>query len=215
MNYRHYITFSVILFGFGLYYYMDTYGYWTLITDGERLVSFIQSLGAAGPIVIIATMTIAIVMSPLPSAPIALASGAIYGHTWGSIYILIGSELGAVIAFTIARLLGIDILQRWFGGRLKDSWIGSQNALMGTVFISRLLPFVSFDIISYMAGVTHLHFWRFAVATLAGIAPASFLLGHFGAELSSSELDRVLLAIIGVGVLFLLPMAYLKIRKNE
>ncbi len=50
--------------------------------DRDRLV---KSAGAAGPIVIVGLMTLAVVASPIPSAPIAMASGAAYGHFWGSI----------------------------------------------------------------------------------------------------------------------------------
>jgi len=117
---------------------------------------------------------LAILVSPIPSAPIALA------------------------AFGIARLVGHDVLRRWFGDRLTLGWLGSQTALMGLVFASRLLPFVSFDVISYAAGLTVLSFWRFAVATLAGIAPASFLLAHFGGEMATGEGDRIMLAAAGL-----------------
>ncbi|MDH5548036.1 MAG: TVP38/TMEM64 family protein [Gammaproteobacteria bacterium] len=215
MSTRHYTIVSIILLGLVLYYYLERHSYWDFLSSVEGLSDYVRSLDTAGPFVIIGLMALAIVMSPLPSAPIALASGAIYGHTWGSIYILIGSELGAIVAFSIARLLGYNVLQRWFGGKLKETWVGSQNMLMGTVFISRLLPFLSFDIISYMAGLTHLHFWRFALATLAGIAPASFLLGHFGSELSTTNLDKMLYALLGLGVFFLIPMLYQRVRRKK
>ena len=84
--------------------------------------------------------------------------------------------------------------------------LSSQNTLTGIVFISRLLPFVSFDMVSYAAGVTPLRFWRFAVATLAGILPASFLLAHFGSELASGEGERIgltLLLLAGVSLAFM------------
>lgn len=215
VNKRYYALITIISLGGLLYYLLESHGYWELLSSVENLGDFLRSFGMAGPFVIIGLMTLAIVMSPLPSAPIALASGAIYGHTWGSIYVLIGSELGAIIAFLIARSLGYNVLQHWFGGKLQNTWIGSQNTLMGTAFISRLLPFLSFDIISYMAGLTHIHFWRFALATLAGIAPASFLLGHFGSELSSTELDQTIYALLGLSLFLLVPLVIQRLRRNK
>ena len=76
---------------------------------------------------------------------------------------------------------------------------------MGAVFVSRLLPFISFDIVSYAAGLSALSFFRFAVATFAGIVPASFLLAHFGSEMVADETDGILIAIILLGVLTALP----------
>jgi len=151
-------------------------------------------------------MAIAIIFSPIPSAPIALAAGAVYGHAWGTVYVLVGAETGALVAFGIARLLGYEVFRRWYGERLNMGLLGSQNALMGVVFVSRLLPFLSFDLVSYAAGLTPLTFWRFAAATLAGILPASFLLAHFGSEMASGEAQRMTMTVLALGGLTLLPV---------
>jgi uncharacterized membrane protein YdjX (TVP38/TMEM64 family) len=42
--------------------------------------------------------------------------------------------------------------------------------------------------------------WRFALATLAGIVPISFLLTHFGDRLVGGELDSVALAVLALGL---------------
>ena len=195
-------------------------GYWllhqsgaiTAILDSSALKPNIAALGAWGPMAVIALMVLAILVSPIPSAPIALAAGAAYGHTWGTLYVLAGAELGALAAFGIARLVGHELLRHWFGDRLALGWIGSQNMLMGLVFATRLLPFISFDVISYAAGLTVLSFWRFALATLAGVAPASFLLAHFGGEMATGESDRILLAAAGIGLLVAIPLVAKVVR---
>ena len=184
------------------------------LLDSQALKSFVDSLGPWGPVAVIGLMALAILVSPIPSAPIALAAGALYGHSWGTLYVLLGAEIGALAAFGIARLVGYEVLRRWLGERLSLGWLGSQNALMGLVFVSRLLPFVSFDVISYAAGLTVLSAWRFAVATLAGIVPASFLLAHFGAGLVAGEADQALLAALGLGVLVVIPLAVKLIRER-
>lgn len=180
--------------------------------DTDRIESWVKAAGAWGPIFIVALMTIAIVATPIPSAPIALAAGAAYGHTLGTVYILIGAELGALVAFGLARLLGRDVLTRWLGEKVDAGWLGSQNALTVTVFASRLMPFISFDILSYAAGLSCLHFWRFALATLAGIIPASFVLAHFGNEAVSGEPSRAVWAAVGLGALTLTPLVVVAIR---
>lgn len=197
--------------------------YW-LLHDSGTLKTIMQpaalharvvAMGAWGPIVIVALMALAVVISPIPSAPIALAAGAAYGHGWGAVYVLAGAQAGAMVAFGIARFVGRETVQAWFGGRLSVGLIGSQRALMGIVFASRLLPFVSFDIVSYAAGLTVLSFWRFAVATMAGIAPSSFLLAHVGMEMGSGDTDRMLLAGLALGALTLLPVLVRQIRRRR
>lgn len=183
--------------------------------DGERLADWVAKAGAWGPITIIALMTVAIVATPIPSAPIAMAAGAAYGHTVGTIYTVIGAELGALLAFALARFLGRDLLTRWLGAKIDQGWLGSQNALTLTVFASRLMPFLSFDLVSYAAGLSRLHFWRFALATLAGIIPASFVLAHFGSEAVSGEPGRAVWVAIGLGALTLTPLVIVAVRDRR
>lgn len=178
----------------------------THLLDGEALRAYVVRLGWLGPVAVVALMTVAIVLSPIPSAPIAMAAGAAYGM-WGAVYVGIGAEVGAVLAFYIARILGREMMVRWFGDQISLGWLGSQNVLMGIVFATRLMPFLSFDLISYGAGLTPLKFWRFAVATLLGIAPASFILVHFGSTVASADAQRVGVAVLALGLITIVPLA--------
>jgi uncharacterized membrane protein YdjX (TVP38/TMEM64 family) len=184
------------------------------LMDRDALEAFVARAGLWGPLLIIGLMTVAVVVSPLPSAPIALAAGAAYGHIWGTVQVVIGAELGALIAFGLARNLGRDVLRHLFSARVDAGLLGSQNALTWTVFASRLMPFVSFDMISYAAGLSCLHLWRFALATLAGIIPASFLLAHFGGEAVSGDITSTSWAVLGLGLLTGLPLIWVALRQK-
>jgi uncharacterized membrane protein YdjX (TVP38/TMEM64 family) len=184
------------------------------LMGGERLEMLVAHAGIWGPVLIVTFMTLAVVASPVPSAPIALAAGAAYGHVWGTVQVVIGAELGALIAFGLARVLGHDVLRRVFGDRVDAGLLGSQTALTATVFASRLMPFVSFDMISYAAGLSRLHAWRFALATLAGIIPASFLLAHFGGEAVSGDFGRATWAVLGLGLVTGLPLLWVAMRSK-
>tara|TARA_R110000868_G_scaffold107438_1_gene293976 strand:- start:1245 stop:1889 length:645 start_codon:yes stop_codon:yes gene_type:complete len=194
-----------------VFIYVSQTGSLDRVLDKELLVRSIESLGAFGPLLVIALMTLAIVMSPIPSAPIALAAGAAYGHLWGAVYVAAGSLSGALIAFGIARFLGREFVE----AKLKNSsaagyldrYFKSQNALTATVFATRLMPFLSFDVISYAAGLTPLATWRFAVATVAGIVPASFLLAHFGGELASTDGRGIVLIALVLGLATAIPLS--------
>ena len=104
-------------------------------------------------------------------------------------------------------MFGYEVLHKWFGDRLSLGLLGSQRTLMGIVFIGRMIPFISFDILSYAAGLTPLAYWRFALATLAGVTPISFLLAHFGSELGSAEMYRITGTVLVLGCVMLIPFA--------
>ena len=148
----------------------------------ETIEVWIERAGALGPLLIIVLMMVSIVASPIPSAPVAL------------------------VAFIIARYIGRDHVERWLGDKAGFGLLGSQNLLMLTVFASRLLPFISFDAMSYAAGLSRLRLWRFLIATLAGILPASFLLAHFGAEAMSGDFGTAEWIIIGLGLMTAAPL---------
>lgn len=203
---------SAVLALVAAYWLMREAGLLGAITDEQALRNWIEDLEVWGPLAVVALMILAILVSPIPSAPIAMAAGAAYGHGWGTLYVLTGAEAGALAAFGLARILGRGVLDRWFGERLPAALVGSQGALMGIVFVSRLLPFVSFDLISYAAGLTALSWWRFALATVAGIVPASFLLAHLGLEMASGEEDRFMYTALALGLLTAIPIAVTLVR---
>lgn len=206
--FRRRARFGCVVIGLlaAIYWMTRDSGLLTVLLDGAALREQVTDLGFWGPFAVVGLMTVAILISPLPSAPIAVAAGAVYGHLWGTIYVLFGAEIGALAAFSLARFVGYDVLHRWFGDRLSKGWFGSQNTLMGMVFISRLLPFISFDIISYAAGLTILSFWRFAIATAVGIIPASFLLAHFGGEMVTGEAESIMISVAALGAITLVPL---------
>lgn len=197
------------------YFHLDSSGHLERILDGQWLREKTLALGVWGPFLIIGLMALAIVLNPIPSAPIALVSGALFGHAWGTLYVVLGAEIGALTAFTIARVFGHDLLRRLFGGRVALGWLGSQNALTWMVFVSRLLPFVSFDLVSYGAGLTPIKTWRFALATLLGLIPVSFLLAHFGGEMAGAEMNQAMTVLLLIGLLVAVPVAVRIIRSRR
>lgn len=186
--------------------------WWPTSIDQATVSRWVSNAGVLGPAAIIGLMILAVVASPIPSAPIALVSGAAYGHYAGTAYVAIGAEFGALTAFLIARGLGRRPVERLLGDKADYGLLGSQNALTLTIFFSRLLPFVSFDAMSYAAGMSCLHFWRFALATIAGILPASFLLAHLGSAAIAGGFDSSGWIALGLGLVTGLPFLFLALR---
>lgn len=198
--------------------------WWTPAGAGIALLAddpqaAIRAAGALGPLAVVALTALATVIAPIPGGPIAVAAGALYGTFRGGALTLAGASLGAIVAFGIARRLGRDAVR---GSRLTAvAWIArprSQHQLMALVFLSRLVPFISFDAVSYAAGLSALAAWRFALATLAGIVPMSYLLAAAGAGLvqaprAQAPLVAVLIALTAVP--FLVTVAIRRRRRES
>jgi uncharacterized membrane protein YdjX (TVP38/TMEM64 family) len=199
----------------GGYFLMHHFGYIDVLTSEQRLRQSVANLGGWGVFLLVAAMAIAIVMSPIPSGPIAMVAGAVFGPIWGGVYTVIGSVLGAGIAFGLARWLGYDFVRRRLKGRLSYlTKKRSQNRLVGIVFLTRLVPFISFDAVSYAAGLTPLSFWRFIIATALGVIPISFLLTFFGEQLLMLDEGWTVIGTIVVASITLLPLLSKRVRQR-
>lgn len=158
-----------------------------------------------GPVVIVALMVVAVVASPVPSGPIALAAGALYGTLAGGCLAVIGAFCGAMVAFALSRRFGYRALSN--STHPAAHWIvrsRSQNRMMLLVMASRLVPFISFDAVSYCAGLTQLQPWRFAVATFLGVVPVAFAFAAMGAGMAVCGM-QMLSGILACTITIMLP----------
>ncbi|MDQ3657155.1 MAG: TVP38/TMEM64 family protein [Chloroflexota bacterium] len=170
---------------------------------------WLNKAGPWAPLVYIGAMIVAIIASPIPSAPLDIAAGLTFGLFWGTIYTLIGAEIGAVIAFLIARRLGRPRLAR----RLSPEAMGhiddlSERVGLKAIIVLRLLPAFNVDWVSYAAGLTAISLPRFAIATLIGMTPPVIAITAVGSTYADSPVLSisilVVLVLLATGPLMLL-----------
>ncbi len=177
---------------------------WARMSDVEALSGLFL---AVGPLAVVVLLAFAVVVSPIPSGPIAMAAGALYGPVEGGALTAVGALLGAMIAFGLSRNLGYRPL--CVSNLALAKWITrprTQFRLALAVLISRLIPFISFDAVSYIAGLTAIRMRNFAIATTVGILPASFAFAALGAGMTS--LDNTVLMVAACGVTLVLPVGW-------
>ena len=125
--------------------------------DVDSVVEYIRSFGAYAMIFSFCLMVFQSVMAPLPAFLITFANAAIFGWWQGAILSWTSSMAGAVLCFYIARGLGRDVVERFAGtGALASVEGYFEKYGSKTILVCRLLPFVSFDAVSYFAGLPSL-----------------------------------------------------------
>lgn len=177
-----------------------------------RIIVLLQGAGPLAPILYMVLMAAAIVISPIPSLPLDVASGTVFGTFWGTVYSVLGAGAGAVISFFIARALGREAITRLLKNDIGFCDLCSERHLFYIILFARLLPLFSFDIISYGAGLTRISPRYFALATLLGMIPPTFLITYFGSGIFSGSGYTILLGGFLVLLFFLIPI-WIK-RKN-
>ena len=132
----------------------------------DTVVAFIRSYGAYAMAFSFALMVFQSAIAPLPAFLITFANAAIFGWWQGAILSWTSSMAGAALCFYLARALGRDTVEKYAGkGALASVEGYFEKYGSRTILICRLLPFVSFDAISYFAGLTPIKFWPFFIAT--------------------------------------------------
>lgn len=177
-----------------------------------RIEVFLLQFGRFAPLVYIALLAISVVISQIPNVPLAIAAGMLFGTFYGGLYSIIGGMLGSLACFTIARFLGVAFLKKIFGKIPVFSDQCKETHLGLLIFLTRLIPFFSFDLISYCSGLTNIPTRTFLLATLLGMTPMTFLFSHLGGVIMVQSSTTLILNGVILAVFFLAP--YLVYKYN-
>ena len=166
----------------------------------EVVRDYLLGFGVWAPVVSAFLMILQSIVAPLPAFVITFANGMMFGWVWGALLSWSSAMAGAAICFYIARTLGRPVVEKLVGGTraLEVSDMFFERYGERTVLITRILPFVSFDLISYGAGLTAIGFWPFFVATGVGQLPATLVYSYLGQNLTGSI--RVLFWVFAVTI---------------
>ena len=123
--------------------------------DGAAIGAYLQGFGIWAPVASLGLMVVQALAAPVPAILVAFANGLAFGVVWGGLLTVAGQTLAAAVCFGIARALGrgpVEALAGKLGLESADRWL-SQWGARG-IFLLRLAPGISFDVISYGAGLT-------------------------------------------------------------
>jgi len=204
--YLAYLAF-IILFAFG---FSNNPNSQTLISD---LKSTINSFGALSPIVYIILVCLAIIIPPLPDTPFILVGGVSLAFPVAVISALVAFTIGASINFYIGRYFSEKIL-RLVTTKNDRKQIDSFSKYINTrsVFIFRSLPGISFGLVSYAAGFSHLSYRKYLIATMIPTLFYIVLVFYFIDEIISNQGLFPAISLFSIFVLIVFPLLF-KIKR--
>ncbi len=187
------------------------------MADLDAIKGYILSYGIWAPIVSFLLMIFQSLIAPLPAFLITFANAALFGWVKGAILSWTSAMVGAMLCFYLARVLGRDFTEKMTSKlALENIDAFFQDYGKHTILIARLLPFVSFDIVSYAAGLTSMGFWTFFWATGLGQLPATIIYSYAGGMLTGGAKKFVvgLLVLFAFSVLAMLLKHVWSKRRN-
>jgi uncharacterized membrane protein YdjX (TVP38/TMEM64 family) len=176
--------------------------------DLDGLRSELDSLGATAALVLVGLALVHVIV-PFPAEFPTAAAGFVFGFAIGFPLMVAAWTLSCLAAYALARVVGPPVLDRLFGrSRMEaaDRLVARGGATI--LVVTRLVPLVPYNLVSFAAGATRVPLRRFTWTTAVGIAPLTALTALLGERLQSPRLDDpVLWAVLG-GVLLLVALAH-------
>lgn len=189
----------------------------------SRLIALVESAHEVWwvPVVLILVYGIGGLFG-LPGSALTLAIGGLYGVIPGFFYNIIASNLAAGAGFFGARYLGRGFVSRF----LKGKWKGFDEKAAGhgfrLIFYLRLVPLFPFNGINFGAGLSKIRFSDYALASLLGMIPGTFVYTYFAASLLSGAAGakekvtfHLVLSTVLLVLLSLLPPIIKRLRLKK
>lgn len=193
--------------------------YFDLQDSVIRFLQWLNGMGLWAPLLFALVMALVVVFL-LPGVLLTTGAGFVFGVVTGTISVVIGTTLGAAVAFLVARGTFGDRASEYVLQHPKMRALNSQLPphAWKIVMLSRLIPFFPSKLANYFFGLTSVSLRAFVLGSLIGFTPLSLhnvYLGAIAAELTTEGLrtadfgEKEWVIYIGAFVLVLAAVFYL------
>jgi uncharacterized membrane protein YdjX (TVP38/TMEM64 family) len=173
--------------------------------DTAEVRSQLDSLGIAGPLLIVALALIHAVVF-YPAEIVDAAAGFAYGFFPALALVMTAWLLSALLCFAVGHSLARPLLDRWLGHeRFERTEAMIERGGVTLLIAVRLIPILPFSLVCYAAGAARVPVWRFAWTTMVGYLPITAISVYFGTRLEGLSLtDPLVLGSAGALLALLL-----------
>ncbi|MBZ0107581.1 MAG: TVP38/TMEM64 family protein [Candidatus Scalindua rubra] len=156
----------------------------------------------------------------LPGSLLTLCGGAIFGVAWGSFYNILASNLGATLAFLMARYFGRDFVARLMKGRIDSFDEKVADNGFRFIFTLRLIPLVPFNGLNFGSGLSRIKYRDYLLGSVLGMIPGTFIYTYFADALLSGvtgsgkkAMTNLIIASVLLILISFTPTIYKKLKK--
>lgn len=160
-----------------------------------HFLDWLDAQGIMGPLLFIVLMMLVVVFL-LPGVMFTTGAGFVFGVVEGTICVVVGSTLGSMLSFLIARYLLGDRASKYVMRHAKLKLVSEEFTSHGwkIILLTRLVPFFPFKLSNYFFGLTQFSLRGFIVGTFIGIIPLSLhsvWLGSIAAEITVPKIHSM------------------------
>ena len=188
---------------------MYRFGLFHFFMNRERLVAWIDSLGAWGFAGFILLQVVQVVAAPIPGEATGVLGGFLYGPVVGVALSTVGLTLGSFLAFSLSRFFGRPLTERFVDAKTMERFdylLHHKGAFL--VFLLFLIPGFPKDYLCYILGLGHLTTVEFLAIATTGRLLGTTLLTLGGTFLRNHQYYRFFLLSGAAVVVLFLTIAY-------
>ena len=214
----------MILLGAGFFYFFDPGDILSLewLKTNQSLLDTFYQANSLTVMTGFVALFLVIGLFLLPGATLlSVCSGAVFGLPLGPLLVSLGSTLGAVLAFFVARYILRDWVEERFGERLQPIQAGLCENDIHYILVLRLVPLFPFFLVNIAMGASQVSWKMFMLGTLLGKLPATWVYANAGSHLASlrslSDITSpgMMGALTLLGLLALTPVIYKQRQKSK
>lgn len=195
-------------------------GFDVIALDAQAVAERIRAAGLLGHVGLFVLLVLQCVIAPLPSEPLMMAAGYLYGPRGGFVLAWLGVTTGALACFALAQTVGAPLVHRFVDPKrvaMLESYFTNRSVLaaVGLLLFLRLFVFSSFDIVSYGCGLLHFPLRWFVVVSALGVTPKVFAFTYLGASVGPEPAWlNVLIGVGTLGILVAIPWFMRRVMRN-
>jgi len=183
--------------------------YSTINSDVDSVVETVNSFGFWAYFIFVGLVILECVLAPIPPLVLYIAGGVLFGAFFGGLLTLFGNIIGASIGFFIARRYARGLVEKKFDEKLRKKFDDFSTKYGGfAIFLLRVNPLTTTDLVSYLAGLSKIKLRSFLIWTTAGLIPLIFIQTYLG-EFFIRQSPILYAIVIALSVFYLVLFLYL------
>lgn len=177
--------------------------------SAESIFEFIKQNKLLAPALFIAIYSIGPGLF-IPSLPLTIGAGLLWGPFWGVIFSITGATIGASIPFLISRYILADAIKEKLSyGKWEFLKEKVERHGWKAVAFTRIVPIFPYPVLNYLFGITPIPFLHYLWSTFVFMLPACIAYVAFGSSMGElilkGNIKGLIIGILIASIAMLIP----------
>lgn len=174
-----------------------------IVNDAAGFKIYLLGLGEWQEVAYFLAVMMEVIVAFIPGWFVYPVGAALFGFSKAVLLVLLGNFVGASLCFWIGHKFGSKLLKKFVSAENLERYEKfMEQKGFWSIFLLKLNPVTSLDVISYVAGASPLKYWKFSLANTLGLIPLVVFSTYLGEE-SLKIAPQIL------GILFLITILYI------